>query len=192
MTPPAATSGDGRWPSPPSRETQVNKDQRGTGPPVRYSSNASEWRNRQKANKTIVVAPELCPHFDTWMDINRAAINLSNETGISVVLEGSKKGLSVLLYGPDVQLDAAVNHINNWIQKRGPSANSAKKWVKSPAFNFLQWWEEEVRLIEYQRKSEFKRSPPEGVEIPFQASTFDSALPWLTLDSTNCLNTENR
>lgn len=130
---------------------------------TKTSSNAVEWRNRQVANRTIHVSPEDCPLLTGWRNVDQIATNLSHETGISVVLEVGSQGITFLLYGQGLELEAAVRHINKWIDNGKAKAVASKTWSKSSAFDWNQWYNKEVKLLEYSRKAQFKRSPPKGL-----------------------------
>ncbi|KAF2202745.1 hypothetical protein GQ43DRAFT_413115 [Delitschia confertaspora ATCC 74209] len=131
----------------------------------RISTNAAAWRHHQKPNRVITAAKELCPPLVNWRDIEAISTTLSSDSGASVVVELSRQGLNFLIYGQGVPLEEAIKVTNKWIEnsqgKSGPSAG----WAKQRAFIQNEWYENEVKLIEMERKMQFKRAPPEGEEF---------------------------
>jgi hypothetical protein len=118
----------------------------------------------KKPNKTIPVPPEY--RRQTLIRERETLINdLRVDTNCHVVPHWDQGGIvmSLDIYGAGSSVEKAIGRINLWISTAHTKAKAAASWAKMPAYNFNDWYYEQVEQHENIRKQLYKGPvPPEG------------------------------
>jgi hypothetical protein len=118
---------------------------------------------KKAPNRIVTVPLEMRPR-QILVDLQRlASQEWEPETKVKIVPVLQMGRLKQFeLYGPAANLDGAVKVINKWLESANKKAPPSLAWSKTKAFDFNDWYYEEVKNMELVRKEAFKKPIPEG------------------------------
>ncbi|PSN72821.1 hypothetical protein BS50DRAFT_169458 [Corynespora cassiicola Philippines] len=135
-------------------------------------------RSKKKPpNRSIEVSHEYRRPL-TQIELERLIGQWKERTGCQVKIVTAGKSHNAIKFeifgGSASDLDKASQEINDWIHKSNTRAFASQRWAKLSAFDFNNWWYEQLAEWKTTEKQRFKGPLPQGDEGPHHKVT----VPW--------------